>query len=411
MSVRERLEALYALGEGEGANRPGLSPLEEEAHRLVAGWMREAGLETSRDRAGNLYGRLPGRDPELPEVWMGSHLDTVPRGGRYDGALGVLAALEAVARLDAPAARTVAVVAFRDEEGWRFGHGFFGSRAVAGRLEPGALALRDADGVSVREALSSLGLEAEEDGGWLVPAPAAYLELHIEQGPVLAAADAPVGVVDSIVGLVELAIDFTGREGHAGTTPMVARRDAALCAAAFQVAAARCARAIPRAVATVGSIRLEPGAGNVIPRLARLVVDARAPDVERLDALEAGLRDAAARAAEEHGCSVEIARAGRTAPVLADARVVASLEAAAPGAPHLVSGAGHDAQILGAAGVPVGMVFVRSLGGGISHSPLEETADEDIGRGVEVLRRAVPLLCERIGDVPAESGQPWAAGG
>jgi allantoate deiminase len=396
VSVPDRLEALYALGGGEGANRPGLSSTEEEAYRLVEGWMREAGLETSRDRAGNLYGRLAGREAGRPEVWVGSHLDTVPRGGRYDGALGVVAALEAVARLTEPAARTIAVVAFRDEEGWRFGHGFFGSRAVAGRLAPGELERRDADGVSVRDALSALGLDVGDGDGWLAGPPAAYLELHIEQGPVLAQSGDPAGVVDSIVGLVELEIEFTGREGHAGTTPMDSRRDAALCAAAFQVAAAGCARAIPRAVATVGSIRLEPGAGNVVPRLARLVVDARAPDDERLDALEAALRDAAAHAAREHGCTAAIACSGRVAPVLADATVVAALQTAAPGAPHLMSGAGHDAQVLGAAGVPVGMLFVRSLAGGISHSPLEETADADIETAVEVLRRALPELCERV---------------
>ncbi|HEU4974169.1 MAG TPA: Zn-dependent hydrolase [Baekduia sp.] len=397
MTVRERLEALYALGEGEGANRPGLSPAEEEAHALAAGWMADAGLEVSRDSAGNLYGRLLGRRPDLPEVWVGSHLDSVPRGGRYDGALGVVAALEAVARMDAPASRTIAVVAFRDEEGWRFGHGFFGSRAVAGALGPGALDRHDRDGVSLRDALTSLGLQAQEGGDWLAGPPAAYLELHIEQGPVLAGADAPVGIVDSIVGLVELEIEFHGREGHAGTSPMDARRDAALCAAAFQIMAAERARAIPRAVATVGSLRLEPGASNVVPRLAHLVVDARAPDDERLDALEAALREAAASAASEHGCAVEIERVGRTAPVIADRRVVSALEAAAPGAPRLPSGAGHDAQILGAAGVPVGMLFARSLAGGISHSPLEESTDADIEESVEVLRRALPELCDRVG--------------
>lgn len=398
MSVPARLQALYAIGDGEGANRPGLSAAEEEAHRLVAGWMREAGLETSRDAAGNLYGRLPGRRPELPEVWVGSHLDSVPRGGRYDGALGVVAAVEAVARLDEPAERTIAVVAFRDEEGWRFGHGFFGSRAVTGQLDAGALDRRDADGISVREALASLDRSVEERGGWLVGPPAAYLELHIEQGPVLATAGAPVGVVDSIVGLVELEVVFEGREGHAGTTPMDARRDAGLCAAAFQVAAASCARAIPKAVVTVGSVTLEPGASNVVPRLARLVVDARAPHDEQLDPLEAALGAAAAEAARAHGCEATVARVGRTPPVVAHPMIVAAIEAAAPGAPHLPSGAGHDAQVLGAAGVPIGMLFARSLAGGISHSPLEETSDDDVETAVEVLRRTLPALCDRVGE-------------
>lgn len=397
MSVPTRLDTLYALGGDErGANRAAFTAAENEAHRLVEGWMREAGLDTSRDRAGNLYGRLPGRLTGPPEIWVGSHLDTVPGGGRYDGALGVIAALEAVARLEEAASRTIAVVAFRDEEGARFGQGFFGSRAVCGRLAPGTLDRRDRDGVSLREALGALNLDVTEDDGWLVPPPAAYLELHIEQGPVLAAADAPLGVVDSIVGIIELEVRFEGREGHAGTTPMDARRDAGLAAAAFHVAVAESARAVPAAVATVGWMALEPGAGNVVPRVARLVIDARAPDDERLEALEKRLRGAAAQAADRYGCSVRITGAARTAPVVCDPTVVAVLDTAVPDAPHLPSGAGHDAQVLGAAGVPVGMVFARSLAGGISHSPQEETASQDVEAAVAVLLRALPALSDRL---------------
>jgi hydantoinase/carbamoylase family amidase len=259
-SVAERLQAVYELGGGDGANRPGLSAAEEQAHQLVTTWMREAGLQTSRDRAGNLYGRLSGRDPDAPELWVGSHLDSVPNGGRYDGALGVIAALEAVRSLSQTPPHTIAVVAFRDEEGWRFGHGFFGSRAVTGNVDSETLDLRDGRGVTVRDALTDLGLRVEPGSGWLTRPPGAYVELHIEQGPVLAGADEPVGVVDSIVGVIELELVFNGEEGHAGTTPMDARRDAGLCAAAFQLAAARVAQGIPAAVATVGSISLEPGA-------------------------------------------------------------------------------------------------------------------------------------------------------
>jgi allantoate deiminase len=399
MSVRARLDELYALGGGEGANRPGLSAEEQTAHNLVEGWMREAGLRTSHDPAGNLYGRREGRAPDLKEIWIGSHLDTVPRGGRYDGALGVVAGLEAVARLEEAPARTIAVVGFRDEEGSRFGQGFFGSRAVTGTLEPGTLARRDAAGVSVGAALSELGFELEERPGWLVPPPAAYVELHIEQGAVLAAQDASLGVVESIVGLVELEVRFEGREGHAGTTPMDARRDAGLCAAAFQLAAAACAREIQDAVATVGWIVLEPGSGNVVPRLARLVVDARAPDRERLVRLEAAIREAANRTAAAHRCDVTLARSALTEPVAMAPIVVDALRAAATAAPVLPSGAGHDAQVLGAAGVPVGMLFARSLAGGISHSPLEATADDDVEAAVQALTRALPSLCERLSGV------------
>jgi len=398
MGVVERLELLYAIGDGEGANRPGLSAAEEEAHRLVGGWMQEAGLTVSRDRAGNLYGRVAGRDPTLPEVWIGSHLDSVPLGGRYDGALGVVAALEAVASLMERPERTIAVVAFRDEEGWRFGHGFLGSRAVSGGVDAAALDRRDRAGVSVRDALAELGLGFEPGASWLVPAPGAFVELHIEQGPVLAGMGVAVGVVDSIVGIVELEIVFQGVEGHAGTTPMDGRRDAALCAATFQVAAAQVARGIPAAVVTVGSIAVEPGAGNVVPRRARLVVDARAPDAARVAELEEGIRNAAARAAGEHGCSLEVTAAAHVAPVRCDPLVVEVLGRAAQSAPHLASGAGHDAQILGAAGVPMGMLFVRSLAGGISHSPLEDTTKADIAVAVGVLKRALPELCTRLAE-------------
>jgi allantoate deiminase len=386
-----RLDELYAIGGGPGANRPGLSAAEEEAHRLAEGWMREAGLETSRDAVGNLYGRLRGRRPELGEIWCGSHLDTVPSGGRYDGALGVIGALAAVSLLE-PGERTVTVVAFRDEEGWRFGRGFFGSRAATGQLPADAYDLTDRDGVTVRDALAELGYPADDPGGALADLPAAFLELHIEQGPVLARLGAPAGVVESIVGLVELDVVFEGEAGHAGTTPMEGRRDAGLCAAAFQLAAAEAARAIPGAVATVGRIILEPGASNVIPRVARLVVDGRAPDDERVADLERRIRDAADRCAGEHGCTAAVGEGARTAAVRTDLGLRERLHAAAGGAPDQPSGAGHDAQILGMAGVPVAMLFARSLAGGISHSPLEETSPEDVGTAVGVLHRALASL-------------------
>jgi hydantoinase/carbamoylase family amidase len=387
--VETRLAALYAIGGGDGANRPGLSPAEDEAHRLVGEWMRASGLAVAADAAGNLYGRLTGSRPELPEIWCGSHLDSVPRGGRYDGALGVVAALAAVSALK-PQVRTLTVVAFRDEEGWRFGDGFLGSRAVSGQLVESALDRTDRAGVSVREALAAAGRTLRPGAGWLVPAPAAYIEAHIEQGPVLAQQDAALGVVSSIVGILELSVVFDGREGHAGTTPMDLRRDAALCAAAFQVDAARIARELPGAVVTVGSdVRLEPGAANVIARRASVTLDARAPDAAALAGLEGALRRAAEDVAHAHGCSGRATVTMRIEPVACDAGVLAVLQRAAPGAPSLPSGAGHDAQVLAAAGVPVGMLFVRSLNDGISHSPDELVDPADALACVDALQRAL----------------------
>jgi allantoate deiminase len=390
-TVEERLELLYRIGGGEGANRPALSAFEDEAHDLVKTWMQAAGLVTSVDAVGNLYGRLPGTDPGLAEIWCGSHLDSVPNGGRYDGALGVIAALEAVRGLERRR-RTIAVVAFRDEEGWRFGDGFLGSRAATGQLEAGALESIDRDGISVRAALAAAGRSLDPDG-WLVPAPAAYIEAHIEQGPVLAANRAPLGVVTSIVGILELEVVFDGRAGHAGTTPMDQRSDAALCAAAFQVEAALVARSIPLAVATVGTdVRMDPGATNVVARRSSLRVDARAPDAGSLRELEQGIRAAAKAVAKLHACKAAVNLTMRIDPIECDRAVRDVLHRAAADAPALPSGAGHDAQVLAKAGIPVGMLFVRSLNGGISHSPDEAVDRGDMTACVESLRRALDEL-------------------
>jgi hydantoinase/carbamoylase family amidase len=393
-AVLARLDALYRIGGGDGANRPGLSAAEDEAHLLVRGWMDDAGLETEVDAAGNLYGRLVGRAAELPEVWCGSHLDSVPRGGRYDGALGVVAALQAVTGAS-PSRRTITVVAFRDEEGWRFGGGFLGSRAAVGDLTADWLERVDREGISVREALAACGRELDPGAGWLSRRPAAYLEAHIEQGPVLAERGAARGIVSSIVGIRDVRVSFEGREGHAGTTPMSARSDAALCAAAFQVAAAAAAREIPDAVVTVGGpVRVEPGAANVIARRAVVVVDARAPDRERLDRLHRALSDVAQRCAADHGCSFAADVLLSVAPVACAESVRAALARALPTAPELPSGAGHDAQVLAEAGVPVGMLFVRSRNGGISHSPDELSDDDDVLACVTALRRTLVDLAD-----------------
>lgn len=382
-STRERLDALYAIGDGPGANRPAYTAAEDEAHGLVADWMREADLEVTVDAAGNLFGRRAGSAPDLPEVWTGSHLDTVPNGGRYDGALGVAAALAAVERLSG-LERTIAVVAWRDEEGWRFGRGCFGSRAICGALEPGELDAVDADGITLAAALGRR-IPAE---GWLARPPGAFVEAHVEQGPVLDRLGAPLGVVDSIVGLARLAVTFSGSPGHAGTTPMAGRRDA-LCEAAALVLAVRDAAAVlDGAVATVGGLTVEPGAANVIPARVRALVDARA----RTEGVLAGLVSTIERAAGRG--SVEVLR--RASPVPMAAVVQDALQAAIAElgleAPVLSSGAGHDAGALGAAGVPSGLLFVRSRAGGVSHAPEEATDDVDVALCVDALAGTLKRL-------------------
>jgi acetylornithine deacetylase/succinyl-diaminopimelate desuccinylase-like protein len=334
MRVKERLEQLYAIGGGPGANRPHPSAAEDEAFQRAAAWMTEAGLEVETDAAGNLLGR----SGERPDVWVGSHLDTVPQGGRFDGALGVVAAIEAV-----ESAGVGTAVAFRGEE-----VGCVGSRAMCARSGP---------------------------------LPAVFLELHVEQGPVLEREGAPLGIVTGIVGYARGELVLHGRPGHAGTTPMQGRDDALVAAAETILRIRDAASALEGAVATVGQVEVEPGGSNVIPGRVRVSVDARAPEVETLDRLLSAI-------------GVEISE--RTEPVVMSARVRAALadELSARGLPvvELPSGAGHDAGILAAAGVESGMLFVRSLNDGVSHSPDELSSDEDVALAVEVLTAALRRL-------------------
>ena len=321
MRVTERLAEIAAIAQ----HRAGYSPEEDAAHALAAGWMRAAGLETRVDEAGNLHGRRG-----TPRVWAGSHLDSVPTAGRFDGALGVVAAIEAAERLPDAA---LGVVAFRAEE-----TGPMGSR----RLDE---------------------------------LPPAFVELHIEQGPVLEGLGAPVGIVTGVAGQARGSAVFEGRADHAGTTPMEARADALVDAARFVLHVRKCAR--DGAVATVGVLELEPNAVNVVPARVTVSVDARAPKAEQLDAL-----------VEAIGFDVS----WRLEPVEFSGAPLAALRAVAPGAPELTSGAGHDAMVLAAAGVPTAMLFVRSLNGGVSHHPDELSSDEDIAVGIDVLTDALATL-------------------
>jgi acetylornithine deacetylase/succinyl-diaminopimelate desuccinylase-like protein len=343
VTLRRRLDDVFHIGNGVGANRVGGTPEEDAACELAVGWMEEAGLEVEIDGRGNVVGRLRGSSPELPEVWTGSHLDSVPEGGRYDGALGVIAGLEAVAEIGL-SERTLAVVVFRDEE-----TGCHGSR-------------------------------------WRVqnvtPLPGFYLELHVEQGPKLERAGTPLGVVTSIAGIVRCAREFSGKADHAGTTPMDARHDALTAAAEYVLRVREAAGAIEGTVATVGELDVHPGAANVVPERVRLTVDARAPDQERLDRLvaELGLEEA-------HYVIPPVAMSKRVRGVLAE-----QVERAGVPVVELPSGAGHDAGVLAAAGVETGMLFVRSLNGGASHSPEEHSSDEDLALAVEVLTATLRRL-------------------
>jgi allantoate deiminase len=405
--VLRRLEALFAIGADEGANRPGLSPAEQQAHDLAAGWMAEAGLEVSVDAAGNLIGRARGSAPGLPEIWTGSHLDTVPNGGRFDGALGVVAGLEAVTATRAgPHARTIAVIAFRDEEGWRFGQGYFGSRALCGQLDPGELDARDASGTSIRQSLAALGLPPPgllppglpPPGRGLGPLPGVFVELHIEQGNTLAERGLAVGVVSEIVAMAGLNVRFSGERAHAWGTAMTERRDALVAAARFVLGAHSLARADARWRATVGELTVSNPASNVIADQVTVGVDARARSDESLNRLLAQLREVAAGSARESGCTSEATLAWREPAVSMSPPVTAALAAAAgyPAAGQIAatSWAGHDAAILATAGVPAGMLFARAGRAGVSHSPHETAGAADITVAIETLARALADLAD-----------------
>jgi allantoate deiminase len=396
--VLERLERLWEIGEPPFANRPGLSQHEQTAALQVQEWMTAAGMTVGFDPIGNVVGVRPGREPQLPEVWLGSHIDTVPAGGRFDGALGVAVAVEALSRLTTDMDRTVRVLAFRDEEGWRFGRSCLGSRALCGKLQPGELQGKDASGVTVESALARLGFSASPVplAGWLQHPPRCFVEVHIEQGPVLSRAGCPIGSVTAIVGVAEWQLTFTGRSGHAGTTPMSDRSDALVAASSFITRLPLIIRDLPGAVATVGSAEVRPGAQNVIPERVQLSVDLRAPTPATLDRLVAVARDLAQQAMRNHRCSVEILERSRSEPADMSEQVRTALEDGISdlGFPvlRLPSGAGHDAAILAAASVPVGMLFVRSLNDGVSHSPEELTDPEAISVATAVLMQAVAHL-------------------
>jgi allantoate deiminase len=396
--ILERLDVLFEIGRAAGTNREGLGPGEQQAFELVAGWMQEAGLEVAFDAAGNVVGRLQGSEPELPEVWSGSHLDTPPDGGRFDGALGTLLAVDAAEamRADGPPRRSVAAMAFRLEEGPRFGRGVFGSRAVCGMLDDDEGDLLDPGGVTLAEAFAALGYGELPAAGWLEPAPTCFVEAHIEQGPTLAAAGAPLGIVTSIAGMAGIEFTFKGRRGHAGTVPMALRSDALGAGARLVVDAHDVARALPAAVATIGRMTVLPGATNTIPERCELFADLRAPDSERLDALVDGVVAAATSAAIAAKCTVVIEPRWRYEPVAMDDGPRGALERAVAGLGvepvELPSGAGHDAAIFALAGVPSAMLFVRSDADGVSHAPEEHTGADAVVLAVQALERALREL-------------------
>jgi allantoate deiminase len=393
------LRALDRLTGGpDGARRVCWGEEWRVARDFVCELLVEIGLEPERDEAGNLWAYMNGE--ATPALALGSHVDSVPAGGWLDGALGVMAAvgvLRAWAGVDRRPPRTLALVDWADEEGARFGRSLFGSSAVAGTLDPAELAdLRDAGGERIGSVLAANGVE-------LARAPeaaarrqllGAYLELHIEQGPVLERNRVDLGVVTAVTGMLGFRARFTGEANHAGTTPMELRRDALAGAARAVLALREEAYERRDMTANVGVISTEPGGFNVVPGASELTIDVRSPTAEGFARLEPFVRETLERIAAEEELGLELRETHRKNPVALDPALQDALEAAAgeEGATTLrmPSGAGHDAMVL-AHHVPAAMLFVPSRGG-LSHTPDEFTSPEQCELGARVIARAVRQL-------------------
>ncbi len=396
-----RIESLAAVGaiEGGGVCRLALSDEDRAGRDRVVGWMRDAGLAVTVDRIGNVVGVRAGRKPGAP-VMTGSHIDTVRTGGRYDGNLGVLAGLEVIETLNDAGIDTehpVAVAFFTNEEGARFAPDMMGSLGYVGGLDAETiLATRGIDGSTVGENLERIGYAGEAPIG--VPQVRAFVELHVEQGPVLEEEGVTIGVVEGVQGISWTEYTITGVSNHAGTTPMRLRHDAGYAAAAIATEV----RAIARdfggdQIGTVGALALKPNLVNVIANHALLTVDLRNTDERRLRAAEGRLAGFVEELARGEGVQVTSRTLARFEPVTFDPDMVNRVEKHATSHGHSVrrmpSGAGHDAQMF-ARVCPTGMVFVPSVDG-ISHNVKEFTAPEDLEAGANVL---LSVLTELAGE-------------
>jgi hydantoinase/carbamoylase family amidase len=397
--VNELLDEINRFGalEDGGVERLAWSPAEIAARAWVAERARDLGLEVSYDEAGNVWALGGGESA----VVMGSHLDTVPRGGRFDGALGIAAALDALGAAGEADRKGRGLVCFTDEEGVRFGLGMMGSRAIAGSLTAEELAgARDAHGAALTDVMSAAGFDPARvaDAASRRERVSAYLELHVEQGRRLERAGVALGVVASIAGLRQWRIEVRGETNHAGTTAPGDRRDALQPAAALILEAHRTMTAAENVVATVGDVNVVGGAPNVIPGRVTCVLDVRSPSEEALARAADEILGACETAARRHRCELHVSEKKRFAPVAMDPRVVDALRDAAAAEcgdpPLLDSMAGHDGMNLGRAGVPCGMLFVRSIGG-ISHSSRELSSAEDCAAGARALGVAAAALARR----------------
>jgi hydantoinase/carbamoylase family amidase len=371
-----------------------LTPAHQAAARQIAEWMREAGMIIRIDAVGSVIGRYEGADPGAKTLLMGSHFDSVRNGGKYDGVLGILVPIACVAELHRRGERlpvALEIAAFSDEEGARFQTSFLASRAMIGSDSIITLLdRRDADGITLADAMRAAGLDpARVAEARIDPAAlAAYVEIHIEQGPVLLGQGAALGVVTSIASGSRYTLNVRGDAGHAGTVPMPVRRDALAAAAEMVLAIEQSARSSAGAVGTVGVLRVKDGTGNVIPGEVEFTADIRAPDDARRRAVESLAFAALEKIAAHRGVALKKTRTHEVhavpcAPWLQD-QLAAAIERCGLAPLRLPSGAGHDAMIL-AEVTDVGMMFVRCGAGGVSHNPAETVTAEDAALAIQAL--------------------------
>ena len=399
--IEERIRELSKFGanpEG-GVSRVAFSDADVEGRNYIRSLMEKAGLKVRVDTAGNIIGHREGRDPKLPVILFGSHADSVPHGGNYDGALGVLGALECIEILneqDFVTAHPLEVIVFSDEEG-----GLTGSHAAVGELSQQALQIKSHSGKTIEEGIRFIGghpdslQSAKRNPSEIL----AYLELHIEQGGILEAEKINIGVVEGIVGINVWDVTVLGFANHAGTTPMNQRKDALLAAARLVESVNHIAKSISgRQVATVGTIQAEPGAPNVIPGKVVMSLEIRDLERSKIDLVFEKVRESAEKIAADTGTTISFAALDVTAvPAPTDPRLRKIIQEAATGlgltTKLMPSGAGHDAQDI-ARIAPIGMIFVPSAGG-ISHSPKEFTTASDMANGASVLTQAILKLDEK----------------
>jgi allantoate deiminase len=395
--IMDRCDSLARHTEDSGRlTRVYLSNEHRAAAMEVISWMREAGMQAGLDPVGNVIGRYEGLQPSSPVLLLGSHLDTVRDAGRYDGMLGVIVAIECVQAFADIGRRfpfAIEIAGFGDEEGARFGTTLLGSRALAGTFDFGTLSTRDRNGTTLAQAMHEFGLDpaniitaAKKKGGLL-----AYVELHIEQGPVLESLGLSVGVVTAINGFSRLRIILAGRAGHAGTVPMHLRRDALAAAAECLLAIERIALSVPELVATVGRIDASPGAINVIPGDVTFTMDVRSPDNEIRTCTVTRMLDEIGAIAARRNISLEIERLQEQKVAACAEWLMRQLDNAVAAENHpvrrLPSGAGHDGMAMQSV-ADIAMIFVRCKEG-ISHNPAEAITEDDALSGARVLARFI----------------------